>query len=800
MANEINVQLGEPHTPRIGLERIMYSPTTIILDPTPATTEQAGVVELATNAETLAGTDTERAVTPSGLHSTKGAAGGFAELDSNGKVPSSQLPSFVDDVVEAYYKTADDRFYEEPSFTTLITPSAGKSWVDIPTNKSYRWTGSVYVRVDEGVQLGETSDTAYRGDRGKVAYDHATDASRNTTAKAKKLYKMSVTEEGHVGQVEESTAEEDIEVLQDDVATLQRGEFPGNTRTLTKDEWVYLLSTRSASTVGSTANARFIKCTVNSVYGLMILPDVFTLPSGITMSSINTPAAVFSTNVYTSAQWEILEDLGCVFLPTTGGRRDGTTLETSSWAAFYMTSTVRTDTEVHKAFHIAFSNGSYNFNEYSSVALGGAVRLATEDNVKGLFSISASTKCNIAKSNLQYHCLNKTWRFAENAYDTIGNGNTNISENYNGWIDLFGYGTSGWNSGVTCYQPWSSSTQESDYIQEDLAGDYAFADWGKYNIKRILTQVAFSEFATDAETQAGTATDKAVTPHGLATAIGDMDGILLVTINNDNTASHSRDEIVQAVTDGKAVAVKLAINGNIIPVVVRYSATYAYLDRVRIESVESGSPYNRISLDTYNIDNSKNVSTGYNHSYASTANTNAQRDTLTLTVTAADFATAVAQSKLNQGCIYRLSDTGDKYLATSSNTYELLVGDATDTAKGVVELATSAEAEAGTDTERVLTPKTNRDAHDAWHWFGTQAEFDAIAPDYDPNVIYHVENTEDTGITLHWTDDVATLASNNLLVAGHEYAKLPTGDTDKRNITNLYLATSSSTYITLWNL
>ena len=314
------------------------------------------------------------------------------------------------------------------------------------------------------------------------------------------------------------------------------------------------------------------------------------------------------------------------------------------------------------------------------------------------------------------------------------------------------------------------------------------------------TLAGIVELATDAETQAGTATDKAVTPHGLAAAVADLDGVLLVTINNNNTASHSRDEIVQAVTDGKAVVVKTAINGNIIPVTVKYTETVAKLERVRIEAAGSGSPYNRISLDTYNIDNSKNVSYGYNHSYASTTNTNAQRDTLTLTVTAADFATAVSQSKLNQGCIYRLSDTGDKYLATSSNTYELLVGDATDTAKGVVELATSAEAEAGTDTERVLTPKTNRDAHDAWHWFGTQAQFDALAPDYDPNVIYHVENTEDTGITLHWTDDVATLASNNQLVTGDMYVKLPTGDTDKRNITNLYMATSSSTYITLWNL
>ena len=104
--------------------------------------------------------------------SQKGVAGGVAELDSNGKVPSAQLPSYVDDVVEGYYDSNTDRFYEESTFTTVIPPTDGKSWVDVATNKSYRWTGSVYVRVDEGVQLGETSSTAYRGDRGKAAYDH----------------------------------------------------------------------------------------------------------------------------------------------------------------------------------------------------------------------------------------------------------------------------------------------------------------------------------------------------------------------------------------------------------------------------------------------------------------------------------------------------------------------------------------------------------------------------------------------------------------------------------------------------
>ena len=102
-----------------------------------------------------------------------GAASGVATLDSNGKVPSSQLPSYVDDVVEGYYDSVTDRFYEEDTFTTVIPPTDGKSWVDISTNKSYRWTGSVYVRVDEGVQLGTTHSTAAYGDEGATAYAHS---------------------------------------------------------------------------------------------------------------------------------------------------------------------------------------------------------------------------------------------------------------------------------------------------------------------------------------------------------------------------------------------------------------------------------------------------------------------------------------------------------------------------------------------------------------------------------------------------------------------------------------------------
>ena len=77
----------------------------------------------------------------------KGAANGVASLDSSGKVPSAQLPSYVDDVVEGYYYNS--KFYEEDTHTTEITPETGKIYVDLAEDKSYRWGGSVYVEISQ---------------------------------------------------------------------------------------------------------------------------------------------------------------------------------------------------------------------------------------------------------------------------------------------------------------------------------------------------------------------------------------------------------------------------------------------------------------------------------------------------------------------------------------------------------------------------------------------------------------------------------------------------------------------------
>lgn len=94
--------------------------------------------------------------------SLKGANSGVAELDENGKVPTSQLPSYVDDVLE-YTATTD----------FPATGESGKIYVATSTNLTYRWSGSTYVEISPSIALGETSATAYRGDRGKAAYDHS---------------------------------------------------------------------------------------------------------------------------------------------------------------------------------------------------------------------------------------------------------------------------------------------------------------------------------------------------------------------------------------------------------------------------------------------------------------------------------------------------------------------------------------------------------------------------------------------------------------------------------------------------
>ena len=129
--------------------------------------------------------------------SEMGKAGGVATLDSGGKVPSAQLPSYVDDVLEVrdfvggkaniptsgltvgwlYYVTGEKKIYRATSATAVdggSTPETGKIYVTADDNKTYRWSGSDLVEISKSIGLGETAGTAYDGKKGadlKKAYD-----------------------------------------------------------------------------------------------------------------------------------------------------------------------------------------------------------------------------------------------------------------------------------------------------------------------------------------------------------------------------------------------------------------------------------------------------------------------------------------------------------------------------------------------------------------------------------------------------------------------------------------------------
>jgi hypothetical protein len=114
----------------------------------------------------------------------KGAAGGVAELDSGGKVPANQLPSYVDDVVDAYIRTGATAlgadWLSKTSGGAALTPESDKIYVIMSEgeyqNKTYRWSGTTYAVIGNDLAIGETASTAYRGDRGKTAYDHSQSA------------------------------------------------------------------------------------------------------------------------------------------------------------------------------------------------------------------------------------------------------------------------------------------------------------------------------------------------------------------------------------------------------------------------------------------------------------------------------------------------------------------------------------------------------------------------------------------------------------------------------------------------
>lgn len=195
----------------------------------------------------------------------------------------------------------------------------------------------------------------------------------------------------------------------------------------------------------------------NYVNGLFLLPDLWTLPVGITLTITYTD---YTINTYSLADFSVIENSGAIFFPACG-LRSGLTVAAVNVQGNYCCNG-----------RLQFSNGGISlYNDiFNFTSRGQCVRICRQGSQ---FSTSATTKIDFAPANLQYHCTQHIWRFAEHSYDIIGTDNANISDSYDGWIDLFGFGTSGVN-----YSPTLHTTNNADYCQANLNG--TVNDWG-YN-------------------------------------------------------------------------------------------------------------------------------------------------------------------------------------------------------------------------------------------------------------------------------------------------------------------------------
>lgn len=146
---------------------------------------------------------------------------------------------------------------------------------------------------------------------------------------------------------------------------------------------------------------------------------------------------------------------------------------------------------------------------FAAVALLATSIYAIDGALPGKFTVSGGKTICFSMGNLQYQASTGTWRFAPRQYGVVGaagNGNIAhptiegeksdnlmISQSYDGWVDLFAWGTSGWNSGAEEYQPWSVGDESALYVpltireanprpdNYNLVDEFANGDWGVYN-------------------------------------------------------------------------------------------------------------------------------------------------------------------------------------------------------------------------------------------------------------------------------------------------------------------------------
>lgn len=170
----------------------------------------------------------------------------------------------------------------------------------------------------------------------------------------------------HVTPYSEKDGDYDIESLCGNEAYADWGVYnaigndtPGTWRTLTCDEWDYLVNRRASSTVDGVDSARYAEATVCGVAGLILLPDQFERPATLTpIANINHNnfTISFNDNVYNAEEWSLMEKAGAVFLPA-AGFRGGTWLSTIGEGGSYWASTCNA---ARQAYAMLFIDGLVN--------------------------------------------------------------------------------------------------------------------------------------------------------------------------------------------------------------------------------------------------------------------------------------------------------------------------------------------------------------------------------------------------------------------------------------------------------
>lgn len=218
--------------------------------------------------------------------------------------------------------------------------------------------------------------------------------------------------------------------------------------------------------------------------------------SNPTISAPSTPASYNTltvnvnqgNNPYHTIASQNANDTVYVILPPTIRTTDELTMRVFNTYGWYTEKKVTGLQLLRNHFYVSeMANVAFDRPPYFSINSNGGKVVCSPGNLQ--FKASS----NGTAGDLTHHVAtggtaNGQWRFAPNQWDIIGSANYNISATYTDWVDLFAWGTSGWNSGATQYQPWAYTDHgsQNQYYPggsptNDLTGTYANGDWGIFN-------------------------------------------------------------------------------------------------------------------------------------------------------------------------------------------------------------------------------------------------------------------------------------------------------------------------------